>query len=311
MTKFLQILAAIAFVIAGIALLCAPSSAQTIAAAPAAAAAFAPTRFTVVDQGIVGKPDVVLIPGLTSGREVWAAEAAKLAPNYRLHLLQVDGFAGQPAGPNVSGTAILPAMVEELHAYITATAMHPVVVGHSLGGLMTLMLADKYPADASKIVIVDSLPFFGMMFGPQVTVDLVQPQAAMMRDMLEKPSSPEQRAAMAQKTAETLALNEEARRIVKQESLASDPHVMAEAMYEDFTTDLRPELANIKVKALMLYPYDPALQMGGQAPKVDELYQGAYKPMPNVKVVRVDGSRHFIMYDQPEKFDAALEEFLK
>jgi pimeloyl-ACP methyl ester carboxylesterase len=27
--------------------------------------------------------------------------------------------------------------------------------------------------------------------------------------------------------------------------------------------------------------------------------------------VRVDGSRHFIMYDQPAKFDAALQAFLK
>jgi pimeloyl-ACP methyl ester carboxylesterase len=30
-----------------------------------------------------------------------------------------------------------------------------------------------------------------------------------------------------------------------------------------------------------------------------------------VKIVRIDGSRHFIMYDQPAKMDAAIEEFLK
>jgi pimeloyl-[acyl-carrier protein] methyl ester esterase len=33
--------------------------------------------------------------------------------------------------------------------------------------------------------------------------------------------------------------------------------------------------------------------------------------MPNVTLLKVDGSRHFIMYDQPEKFDAAVEGFLK
>jgi pimeloyl-ACP methyl ester carboxylesterase len=30
-----------------------------------------------------------------------------------------------------------------------------------------------------------------------------------------------------------------------------------------------------------------------------------------VTLVKVDGSRHFIMYDQPAKFDAAVEAFLK
>ena len=35
------------------------------------------------------------------------------------------------------------------------------------------------------------------------------------------------------------------------------------------------------------------------------------KQMPNVKLVRVDDSRHFIMYDQPGKLDAAVEGFLK
>ena len=42
----------------------------------------------------------------------------------------------------------------------------------------------------------------------------------------------------------------------------------------------------------------------------DDLYQGAYKPMPNVMAVRVDGSRHFIMLDQPEKLFAAIDSFL-
>jgi pimeloyl-ACP methyl ester carboxylesterase len=33
--------------------------------------------------------------------------------------------------------------------------------------------------------------------------------------------------------------------------------------------------------------------------------------MPHVTLVRVDGSRHFIMYDQPGKMDAAMEGFLR
>jgi pimeloyl-ACP methyl ester carboxylesterase len=288
--KMVQYLVAVAFVLAGIALLCAPANAQV-----ATAKAFVPTRFTVVDEGTVGKPDVVLIPGLASSRAVWDAEAKLLAPNYRLHLVQVDGFAGAPAGANATGE-MLPELVDELHAYIEAQGMHPVVIGHSLGGLLALMLADKYPADVRKMVIVDSLPYYAVVFNAAATVETVKPQAeAMQQQILAAPA--DQFAAM-QPT------------LVAASSIASDRTVFAKAMYEDLLTDLRGDVASIKTPTLMLYPYDPAFQ-GADPAKIDAVYQGAYKPMPHVTLVRVDGSRHFIMYDQPAKLDAAVEGFLK
>ncbi len=292
------------FAAAGILASCAASTAT-------AQNANSPTRFTVVDAGAEGMPDIVLVPGLASSREVWAGEAKLLAPHYRLHLVQVNGFAGQPAGPNATGE-LLPAMVEELHAYCAGLKTKPVVIGHSLGGLMTLMLAAKYPVDAKKIVIVDALPFFGMMFGPQMTVDLLKPQAEQMRDRFAKEDA-EARKAGARQTAERLALNPEGRALVEKNSEDSDARVAAEALFEDLQTDVRPELPGIKTPALMLYPVDLTLAVNKEAPTkaVDDLYEGAYKPMPNVKVVQVEGSRHFIMLDQPEKFHAQLQAFLQ
>lgn len=298
--KVLRFLGTLALVLAGIALLCMPSH--------AAATAFTPTRFTVVDEGTAGKPDVVLIPGLSSSREVWKAEAAKLAPNYRLHLVQINGFAGQPAGPNATG-AILEPIVTELHEYIESRSMHPAVIGHSLGGLLALMLADKYSLDVRRMVVVDSLPFYGMLFGPTATVDMVKPQAEKMRDGM-MAQTPDERKVSAEKTAEMLALNPEGRKLVTANAVDSDGSVFARAMFEDLQTDLRTEVAAIKTPTLMLYPYDPTMQ-GPDPARIDALYQGAYKPMPNAKVERIDDSRHFIMLDQPEKFDAAVEAFLK
>jgi len=86
--------------------------------------------------------------------------------------------------------------------------------------------------------------------------------------------------------------------------------VFAEAMYEDLLTDLRGDVAGIKTPMLLLYPYD-ATSQGADPAKVDALYQGAYRTVPNVTMVRIDGSRHFIMYDQPAKMDAAVQGFLK
>jgi pimeloyl-ACP methyl ester carboxylesterase len=300
--KVLQWLGTAVLVVAGLLLLVQPVESQAIAAK-----AFVPTRFTVTDAGTAGKPDVVLIPGLASSSSVWDAEAKLLAPNYRLHIVQVDGFAGAPVGGNAKGP-MLPGIVEELHAYIVAAGLHPAVVGHSLGGLLTLMLADKYPADVRKMVIVDTLPFYGLVFDPAATVELVAPQAKVIRDqMLAMPA--DQFAAMEPMMVGAMVKDEAGAKAIVASAIASDRAVFVGAMMEDLQTDLRPDLAKIKTPMLLLYPYDPTLQKDEVA--YNALYKNAYAGMPNVTLLRIDGSRHFIMYDQPAKLDAAVEGFLK
>jgi pimeloyl-ACP methyl ester carboxylesterase len=272
-----------------------------------AGTAFVPTRFTVTDAGAVGKPDLVLIPGLASSKSVWDGEAKLLGPNYRLHIVQVDGFAGAPVGGNANGP-MLPGIVEELHGYIVAGTMHPVVIGHSLGGLLTLMLADKYPGDVKKMVIVDTLPFYGMAFSPDATVELVKPQAdAMKGQLLSMPD--DQFAAMTTMMVGGMVKTPDARKTVAASSIASDRKVFLDATYEDLQTDIRGDLAGIKVPMLLVYPYDATLQKDEAA--YDALYHDAYKAKPNTTLVRVDDSRHFIMYDQPAKLDAAIEGWLR
>jgi pimeloyl-ACP methyl ester carboxylesterase len=299
--KFLQWLATTVLVLAGVMLLVEPGHAQ-------GAKAFVPTRFTVVDAGTVGKPDMLLIPGLSSSRAVWDAEATLLAPNYRLHLLQVDGFAGAPAGPNATGPILAP-IVQELHGYIGTLKSKPVVMGHSLGGLLTLMLEDKYPADVRKAIIVDTLPFYAVLFNPAATAETVKPQAEAIRgQMLGMPA--DQYAAMAPMMAAQLVKDPEAQKTVAAASIASDRTVVVNAMIEDIETDMRPKVATIKVPTLVLYEHDTTLTTP-DAGSYEALVKDGYKSMPNVTLVQVDGSRHFIMYDQPAKFDAAVEGFLK
>jgi pimeloyl-ACP methyl ester carboxylesterase len=303
--RILQWLATAVLVLAGVALLVEPIHAQAVAAKPGA---FVPTRFTVVDLGTVGKPDVVLIPGLSSSRAVWDGEAKLLAPNYRLHLVQVDGFAGAPAGPNAAGPLLGP-IVEELHGYIGTLSGKPVVMGHSLGGLLTLMLEDKYPADVRKAIIVDTLPFYSVLFNPAATVETVKPQAdAIKGQMLSVPD--DQWASMAPMMAAQLVKDPAAQKLVAAASIASDRAVTVDAMIEDMETDMRPDVASIKVPTLVLYEHDTTLTTP-DASAYEGLMKDGYKPMPNVTLVAMDGARHFIMYDQPAKFDAAVEGFLK
>ena len=220
--KVLRLIVTLGFFVVGIALLVVPSHAVPVAAP----VAFVPTRFTVVDQGTAGKPDVILIPGLASSRAVWDAEARLLAPNYRLHIVQVDGFAGAPAGANATG-AILPGIVDELHQYIVANKLSPIVIGHSMGGLMTLMLADKYPADVRKMVIVDSLPFYALVFKPDATVDTIKPQAEIIRQQMTAMPA-DQFAAMQPTVVEGMVKNTDAQKLVVASQVSSDRAVFAQ-----------------------------------------------------------------------------------
>ena len=277
--------------------------------AQASLAITAPDRFSVVVEGPpAGKaPDVILLPGLASSREVFAAEARSLATSYRLYRIQIAGFAGEPAGPNANGPMLGP-VVEELHRYIVENHLqHPAVIGHSMGGLIALMLADAHPEDVGKVLIVDALPFFGVVMSPDATVESLRPQAQAMRDgMLKMPN--EQFAAMAPMLAARMVISPDGQKMVSAATIASDRNVYANAMAEDMGTDMRPRIASIKSPVTVLYPYTA---VAGTKEAVDALYKTAYASMPNVTLQRIDDSMHFIMLDQPEAFHRAVMSFLR
>jgi pimeloyl-ACP methyl ester carboxylesterase len=268
---------------------------------------FAPTRFSVVVEGAEKGPAVLLLPGLASSRAVYDAEAALLAPSYRLYRVQPAGFAGEPAGANASGPILAP-VVEELHQYIVANQLHPAVIGHSMGGLIALMLASAHPADVSKLMVVASLPFYGLAIAPAETVEMLHPQAVAVHDqMLALPAA--QFDALQPVMAASLVTNAAAQKLVAASTIASDRTVYANTMLEGLTTDVRPQLAAIKTPTTVVYPYLAATD--GPEEKTTALYTSSYSVMPHVTMVKVNDSRHFIMYDQPAAFHAAVVAFLK
>jgi len=262
-------------------------------------------RITVTVRG--KGPDVVLIPGLTCSSAVWDATAKRLEGTYRLHIVQVAGFAGLPAQANANG-AILQPTVDALDAYIKTNHLRaPKVIGHSFGGLMGMMLAIQHPEDVGKLMVVDALPFFSVLFGANNAAD-VKPQAAAMRDNI----LAETQDAYAQGEREflpALVKSPEGLKAATAWAVASDKSVVARAMYEDMTTDIRPELHKIRAPVTMLYPWDPATGMTQAA--VDGLYQKNFAPLPDKTMVRIDGSFHFIMLDQPGLFATQVDLFLK
>lgn len=279
---------------------------QTQAAPPATTTpAFAPTRFSVVVEG--RGPDVILIPGLASPRGVWDGARAALGGRYRLHLVELNGFGGAPAGVNAAGPVLVPA-VDELARYIAVNRLaRPAVVGHSMGGLMGLMLARAHPDAIGKLMVVDALPFIGTLFAPNATVEAIAPRAAAMRDtMLAAPSRPKAVGAPPP-AVPGMSITAAGAATVARWSAAADPRAVARAMYDDMVTDVRPDLSKLRAPVTMLYPYS-AKSVGAERAKA--LYEGAYRGTPKLRFVPVAESFHFIMLDQPAIFAAELKTFL-
>jgi pimeloyl-ACP methyl ester carboxylesterase len=269
----------------------------------ARAPAFQPTRFSVVVEG--SGRDLVLIPGLTSSRAVWDQAVASLRGHYRVHRIQIAGFGGEPARGNASGPVLAP-VVEEIHAYIAANHLHHVMVaGHSVGGLLTLMLAQRHPEDVSRALIVDALPFFGMLFGPQATPASIEPQIAGMRDSIAAMTDDAWRAQQTTSAAR-LASTAGGQAELVRDSMASDRNVVSRALYEDAVTDMRPALPSIHTPLTVAYAINPFATEATYG----QLMHNGYAAAPNVHLVAVEPSYHFIMLDQPARFAAILHDFV-
>ena len=262
-------------------------------------------RITVTVRG--HGPDVILIPGLATSSTVWDATAAHLEGHYRLHIVQVAGFAGAPTRANAQGPVIQP-VVDALDAYIKTNQLKaPKVIGHSLGGLMGLMLAQQHPEDVGSLMIVDSFPFGGVLMGASDVAD-AKPQAAAMRDSI----IGETQDAYAQGERAflpALVKSPDGLKLVTAWAIASDKSVVARAMYEDMTTDLRPKLAQTRTPVTMLYPWDAS--MNQSRGEVDTMYQQNFAALPDKTLVCITNSYHFIMLDQPDAFETQVDKFLK
>lgn len=267
---------------------------------------FSSDRINVVTRG--SGRDVILIHGLSSSRDIWNATADTLDDNYRVHLVQLNGFAGAPAGGAGEGDVSAPA-AEEIARYIRETGLdHPAVIGHSMGGTIGLMLAARHPDAVGKLMVVDMFPFLGAMFGgANATPESLAPIADQIRtSMRAAPQGQVSQQTLA--TINTMVRTESARAEIIEHARLSDVGVTANAFHELIVTDLRPELSHITAPVTVLYVIPP------QMPLTAEQYEGymraSYTNLPQARLVKIDDSYHFIMIDQFERFMSEVNAFL-
>jgi pimeloyl-ACP methyl ester carboxylesterase len=276
-----------------------------MAPASVGAAPFASDRISVRTEG--SGPDVILVPGLNSSPRVWESTVAAL-PGYRYHLVQVAGFGGQPAAGNKTGDVAAP-VADEIARYIRVAGLkQPAVIGHSLGGSIGLMLASRHPAALSRLMVVDIFPYMGVMFGGPAATPA---QVAAIADRIAagmRAATPAQRAASASELIDGMVNTVAMRPVALKDTLASDPDVGTRAFRELIVTNLIPNLKRIAVPVTVLYVQPKSVPL--PAAQFDSGYKTAYAHVRQLTLKRIPDSAHFIMWDQPQRFQAEVTAFL-
>jgi pimeloyl-ACP methyl ester carboxylesterase len=271
------------------------------------APAFGSDRITVVTRG--NGPDIVLVPGLASSRDVWAGVADSLEHRYRLHLVQVKGFAGLAAEANGDGPVSAPA-VEDIARYIHESKLErPAVIGHSMGGTIAMMLASRHPDVVGRLMVVDMHPFLGATFAPPgATPEDIGRAADEFRGKILADSAGSPNGVLEQMFPGMTRVDSMKPRLLEGVR-GTDRRTAANAFYELMTTDMRPELSPIKVPMTVLYviPVPPPMPPAQFERAVRESYANA----PHARVVKVEQSNHFIQFDQPGRFMAEVDTLMR
>ena len=252
------------------------------------------------DQGIVhyevygrGRP-VILLHGWLGSWGLWQETMAYLGKYYRTYALDFWGFGESGKKRETYAIQDFVSLVDQFMERLGI--VRAPLVGHSMGGTVSLSVAIQYPERVSKVVIIGSpivgsslawtlklagyrsiaFLLFNMMWAFRMGVRIASP--FICRD----PRFPEMMDRdLSRTTLESFLL-----------SIASLRR-----------TDLRPMLSQIQA---------PVLGMFGDLDNIVNPNQ--WKPLiegvPNATAERFSNAGHFIMLDEPELFIQKLKAFL-
>ncbi len=262
---------------------------------------------TVERYARVGAPALVFIPGLSSHGDLWRPWRAAYADSYDLYVVTAPGFAG--VAPREGDAPFLKTTVTEIISELRAQGVKQATfVGHSIGGLMALMIAHDAPELVRKILVVDSLPYLAGLFMPGVTPDQAKARAAIMQQQMQ--SMPHDIFVAQQKQGlPRLTMTEAFLPTLAKWSETSDQGTVAVAFGETLGLDYRLNLSQITAPVTILVAYSKNMPLSRV--QLQALYKAQYVGLQNKNIFMVEGSYHFIMIDQPDAFGRHLSKILE
>lgn len=258
---------------------------------------------TYVSVTVVGSgEDVILVNGLASSPAVWDETVNQLQSSYRVHVFSIKGFAGTQAATSTP-EVYLEALRDEVLNYIQVAQLDtPALIGHSMGGLVSLMVGAG-PDTLSKIIVVDALPFFSLLLNAEATSAQVAPFALGLEKLLLVMSAAQYEAHV-RKTANMMVKSPERIEAIVHWANTTDRAVNAQLVREVMTYDGRVLLDQITAPIYVMYAYDSAMPVSAE--QLEDLYQAAYSSSNALELKQIDDANHFIMWDQPEAFHEHL-----
>lgn len=234
---------------------------------------------------------VLLLPGFTCTGEVWAETVARLSKTNECHAFTFAGFGNVPA----IDTPWLSTIKDDIIKYVKTKKLNkPVLLGHSLGGTLSLWLASEETDMFKKVIAVDALPATAALMIPGYDGKKVEYNNPQSKSMLQMTDSAF--AAMNKQSASYMSLNKDKHQTIINWMNICDRKTYVYGYIDMLNVDLRESIANIKVPVTVLAATYPS------KPMIEKTYADQYKNLPATKVLYADNAAHFVMYDQPEWF---------
>jgi len=252
------------------------------------------------DQGNVhyevygrGKP-VILLHGWLGSWGLWQETMTYLGAFYRTYALDFWGFG--ESGKKRASYAVqdFVSLVDQFMEHLGIISAP--LVGHSMGGTVSLSVAAQYPQRVSKVVVVGS-PIIGssLTFLPKILGK--RPIAVLLFHAM---------------WAFRIGMRMYSPLICKDPRFPSMMDKdLTKTTVESFLlsisslrrTDLRPSLSQIKIPAMGMYGDKDIIVHPDQ-------WQPMLKGIPHARIERFPKAGHFIMLDDPDPFVHKLKDFL-
>ncbi len=245
-----------------------------------------------------GDPDatpLVFLHGIGGAARAWRGQVEAFADRYRTVAWDMPGYGGSRALPAMS----IATLADALHDFLQAIgARKPVLVGHSIGGMIVQQWLTRHPLDARAIVLAQTSPAFGKAEGDW------------QKSFIEARLGPLDRGETMQSLAAGLVRElvgdspDAAGMELARDCMGSVPEASYRgAMLALLGFDQRQALKEIVVPTLVL---SGSRDRNAPAPMMQKM--AGY--IPESSYVELAGAGHLVNLEQPDAFNAALRRFL-
>ena len=254
---------------------------------------------------------IILIPGYASAGTIWNETIADLdTSQFECHVLSLAGFGGVEG---IKTESYLKRIAGGIEKYVEKNKLEkPVLIGHSLGGLIALIIGSERSDLLSSIIVVDTWPFTPAAIDPKATIENQKPfaESYFSYDTIPLGISYSQSEGDLKPYLTVLTGKAEKIDLLVEMTLKSDERTCKQAMYEMFTVDTRDKLNNISIPVLILGTWFAYRNYGITHASMSNAFHEQYSNLQDKEIYVHSDARHFIMWDAPDWFQYHLTKFL-